>query len=192
MFANRIIPFLFLVATFSLFAFAAPTSPVLESSLVARSDAGTCATSGCNEQAILTILTTLQAKIEVSIKALDGVTAPGPHTADICAAINAAVALLVKLDVNVSIAGSLVGNIVSILVAIILSIATCISKYGLVIAVTISLQFDLALSGLVKCLIKLIPGLIALLGSALKVDLTLLQSVKLVLTLVGCNLPCGC
>ncbi|KZP02230.1 hypothetical protein FIBSPDRAFT_880478 [Athelia psychrophila] len=49
MFSNRIIPFLFLVATFGLFAFAAPTSSVFESSLLARCDTCTCTTSGMLE-----------------------------------------------------------------------------------------------------------------------------------------------
>ncbi|KZP23653.1 hypothetical protein FIBSPDRAFT_1042810 [Athelia psychrophila] len=192
MFSSRIIPFFFLVATFGLFAFAAPTSPVVGSSLVARCDTCTCTTSGCNEAAILTIITNLKATIDVSIGFLDGVTAPGPYAADICTAISAAVTLLGEVDVNVSTAGSLVGDIVNIIVAIILAIATCVSKYGLVVAVTLSLQFDLALSALVKCCIGLIPGLTVLLGSALNVDITLLQKVKFVLTLVACNLPCGC
>ncbi|KAF7977294.1 hypothetical protein HWV62_4263 [Athelia sp. TMB] len=178
MFSSRVIPFLFFIATLGLFAYAspvqissdlnarAPMSPAIESSLVARCDTCTCTTPGCNEQAILTILTNLQATINVSISFLDGVTAPGPYAADICAAISAAVTLLGEVEVNVSTAGSLVGDIVNIIVAIILAIATCVSKYGLVVATTLSLQFDLALSGLVTAVIKLIPGVTALLGAA--------------------------
>ncbi|KZP32665.1 hypothetical protein FIBSPDRAFT_882498 [Athelia psychrophila] len=192
MLSSRIIPFLFLVATFGLFAFAAPTSPVVESSLVARCDTCTCTTSGCNEAAILTILTNLQATIDVSLAFLDGVTNPAAYAGDICVAIKAAVTLLAEVEVNVSTAGSDVGDIVNIVVAIILAIATCVSKYGLLVSVTLSLQFDLVLSGLVTAVVKLIPGVTALLGAALNLDLDLLQTVKFVLTLVACNLPCGC
>ncbi|KAF7978457.1 hypothetical protein HWV62_658 [Athelia sp. TMB] len=212
MFASRIIPFLFLVATFGLFAFAspievpsglqaralsdiearAPFSPIVESSLVARCDTCTCTTAGCNEAAILAILVDLQASINVTITGLDGVANPSVAAGAIVAAINAAVTLLADVEVNVSTAGSLVGQIVNIIVAIVLALATCVTKYGLAVSVTLSLQFDLALSGLVTAVIKLIPDVTALISAALNVDLDLLQTVKFVLTLVACNLPCGC
>ncbi|KAF7985835.1 hypothetical protein HWV62_512 [Athelia sp. TMB] len=177
MFSSRIIPFLFLVATFGLFAYAspveissdlqarAPTSSITESSVFARCDC-TCDTAGCNEQAILTILTNLQATINVSIGFLDGVTAPGPYATAICTAIGDAVTLLGDVDVNLSEAGSLVGDIVNIIVAIILALATCVSKYGLVVATRLALQLDASLQVLVKAVIALIPDVTALLSAA--------------------------
>lgn len=45
------------------------------------------------------------------------------------------------------------------------ALGKCVSKHGLVVAATLDLQFDLALSLLVKACIKLILGLTALLGS---------------------------
>ncbi|KZP29799.1 hypothetical protein FIBSPDRAFT_884815 [Athelia psychrophila] len=192
MFSNRIIPFLFLVATFGLFAFAAPTSSVIESSLLARCDTCTCTTSGCNEAAILNIVTNLQATIKTSTSFLDGVTAPGPYADDICTAIKDSITLLAAVDVNDSTAGADVGDIVNIVVAIILAIATCVSKYGASTALSLAQQFDASLSDLIKALINLIPGVTALFEPALNVDLDVLQAVKFVLTLAACNLPCGC
>ncbi|KAF7978458.1 hypothetical protein HWV62_660 [Athelia sp. TMB] len=208
MFSSRIIPFLFLVATFGLFAFAspievpsglqarafsdlearAPFSPVIESSLVTRCDTCTCTTVGCNEEAILEILVNLQLTINATISALDGVTNPSGPAGIIVAAINAAISLLADVQVNVSTAGPLVGQIVNILVAIILALAKAVTKYGLVVSVTLSLQFDLALSGLVTAIIKLIPGVTALIDSLLNVDLDLLETVKFVLTIAACAL----
>ncbi|KAF7978381.1 hypothetical protein HWV62_763 [Athelia sp. TMB] len=208
MFPSRIIPFLFLVATFGLFAFASPIevssdlqarapsglearvpfSPVVESSLVARCDTCTCTTVGCNEAAILQILLNLQATINVTISALDGVTNPAAAAGAIVAAINAAVKLLADVEINVSTAGVLVGQIVNIVVAIILALANSVTKYGLLVSVTLSLQFDLALSGLVTAVIKLIPGVTVLIDSILNVDLDLLETVKFVLTIVACAL----
>lgn len=79
MFANRVISFFFLVATFGLFAYASPIdistdlqarsmSPNVASSFVSRCDCK-CTTQGCNEQAILTILTNLQNTIALSTSA---------------------------------------------------------------------------------------------------------------------------
>ncbi|KZP20496.1 hypothetical protein FIBSPDRAFT_954446 [Athelia psychrophila] len=188
MLSSRIIPFLFLVATFGLFAFAAPTSPVVESSLAAHHNTRTCTTSECNGADILTIVANLQATIAVSLCSLDGETDPGVFVGEIIAAIGAAVTLLGQVVVTVSIAGSDVNAIVNIVASIIVAIATCVSKYGLIGSLPLSLQFDLALSSLVTAVVKLIPGINALLGAALNTSLDLLQTVKFVLTLVACLL----
>ncbi|KAF7979485.1 hypothetical protein HWV62_42321 [Athelia sp. TMB] len=175
MFANRVISFFFLIATLGLFAYASPieistglqardVSPNVSRAFQSRCDCK-CTTEGCNEEAILEILTNLQATIDVSLGFFDGVTNPAPYAADICAAISAAITLLEEVDVNVSTAGALVGDIVNIIIAIILALAKCVSAYGLVIAATLTLQFDASLSALVNVCVGLIPGLTALLSS---------------------------
>jgi len=167
---------------------------ITSSDLIARCSSGlcTCDEVGCNEQAILTILTNLQATIATSITLLDGVTNPSVPAAAICTAINVAVQLLTEVKVNISTAGPIVVQIVNIIVHIVLALATCVSAYGPIIAVTLALQFDAALSLLIKTCGSLIPGLLGLVGTALNADITLLTTVKFVLTLIACNLPCGC
>lgn len=197
MFSARIISFFFLLATFGFFACA---KPVTFEGVAARASApevvarasellvrgGTCDSKGCNEDAILAVLLALQVKVEAQVKLLDGINI-APCTT-IIADINAAVQLLLQIDVNLSVYGSKCKSILSIIVNILVSIAGALSKYNPLVIIAICLKLDLCLCAFVHVCITLIPGLLALITAALKVDVNLFLKLKLVLTLAACGL----
>ncbi|KAF9515441.1 hypothetical protein BS47DRAFT_786649 [Hydnum rufescens UP504] len=187
MFSSRIFSFFFLFITFGLFVCAKPV-PVDTTDLAVRSNAE-LVRRGCGcSQDIIDVLTTLQVSVNAQVVLLDGVHSPSGPCNSILAAIHVCVTALASIVITVTITASEVVAIAQLLVAIILSIVNACGHYSLVIILTLILQLDSALAGLVHACAHLVVGLVAQLTIKLGGSVSLLTSLHFFLTLAACGL----
>jgi len=173
---SKLISFALFFLSFGMFAIAAPMNNELEARCAA----------GCNDAAVITICTNLDAKVKVDVAVLAALVAKGDlNLADYEAAmltltadINAVVNLLVELpgaEIGASADVTVIANLVAdILVQIFATLDTCIKVPGLLTCLCI-VDLDTAIAALLAALNVCVSGCLDAIATAC-------VSIKLVLT----------
>jgi len=157
MLSTRIYAFFMFLVSFGLFAHAKPVA----TGLTVRDDFGktlearTYPTTACNcGHDLVDVLVALKVQIDAEVALLDGVKAPASIVAVIIADIKVAIDLIAKIDVKVFLDVD-VDLCVTLLVDIILAILAGVSKYGLLVILSLTAKIDVVLAALLSACIKL-------------------------------------
>jgi len=189
--STRILSLLLFFLTFGLFVTASPVNSLSPANSLAKR----CDTCSGGELDLIKILTDLKVDVQVSID-VDVKAQTCPHggspskaVAEIIAKINAAVKVIgnVKITDSTSEGKTIIAQLC---VDIIISICVWLSKCSLLLIVTLCLQLDVCLSAFINICVSVCGGLLVYITACLKanINLNLLVTLKLVLTLAACGL----